>query len=254
MGMSQTGIKHWFMALRKRVPNDDVLGLEGFELTIDRPNGYYADPFILDDHLFFEDYDHKKGKISALNLKTNQFFEVLEEPWHLSYPCVFKDGSDYYMVPEAGTTQEITLYKATRWPDKWEKCHTIKKGVVYGDPQVFKYRGMWYLFVTMADNDLEVLRTRDLLGQWEPFTFKHEMNSRSAGNIFEYQGKLLRPVQDCSQLYGGAVILKELEIGETTVKEKIFSRIDPTWMPNLIGTHTINFDESYVVLDGKKIL
>lgn len=248
--MSEKSVKHWFIALKKR--GQDVMDLTGLEMSIDREHGYYADPFLLDGHLFFENYDHTKGIISCMNLKTGKIQDVLEEPWHLSYPCVFRDNSEYYMVPEAGLSGEVSLYRAKRFPDQWEKVHTLVGHIMYGDPQIFHYKNKWYLFLTQSgDNNLIVYRADDLMGDWKWFTQVQDWNQRSAGNIFEYEGKVLRPVQDCTQLYGGAIVFKELEINESTVVEKVYSRIDPTWFPNLIGTHTFNFDNNYVVLDGK---
>ena len=45
---------------------------------------------------------------------------VLEEDFHLSFPFVFKDGDDIYMVPESSKNSDIRLYKSVDFPLKWK--------------------------------------------------------------------------------------------------------------------------------------
>ncbi len=71
--------------------------------------------------------------------------------------------------------------------------------------------------------------------------------------LFLDGGRWIRPVMDCSKIYGGAMILKEIEeLTPTSFKEREIGRIDPTWASNLNGTHTLNVNEDFVVYDGRR--
>ena len=41
-------------------------------------------------------------------------------------------------------------------------------------------------------------------------------------------------------------------INKNGYKENIINRINPDWHPNIIGTHTFNYNKDYIVIDGKK--
>lgn len=242
----------WFVAHRLRSESKSIFATEKLEEIKTKNPTYYADPFLLEGYLFMEYFDQKKGVIHVMDLETKKITSVLEEDHHLSYPCVFKDNGAYYMIPEAGQSNEISLYRAQLFPFKWKKVHTILSGINYADPQIFFWKNMWYLFFTSgSDNDLVVYKCDRIFGDWKPFFKDHKLNCRSAGNLFIYQNKIVRPVQNGEHLYGGGIIFKHVEIKETSIVEQEYRRIDPTWRDDLIGCHTFNFDNKYVVFDGK---
>ncbi|MBQ0111271.1 MAG: hypothetical protein KBS41_05050 [Oscillospiraceae bacterium] len=80
-----------------------------FEL-FDLPDGQWgADPFLFEQDgqlcLFYELYleKQKKGVIAVSKWEGNNFSQpetVIEEPFHLSFPCVFKIGESVYMIPK----------------------------------------------------------------------------------------------------------------------------------------------------------
>ena len=81
----------------------------------------YADPFLFpydgELYMFFESQAvSEPGKIEAIktsDLKTFEYLgEILKEPFHLSFPFVFQDGEDIYLMPESYATEEIALYKS----------------------------------------------------------------------------------------------------------------------------------------------
>jgi hypothetical protein len=53
---------------------------------------------------------------------------VLREKFHLSYPYVFEEDGEAYMVPECGGSGGIQLYRADRFPDRWVNVSTLVKG------------------------------------------------------------------------------------------------------------------------------
>jgi len=248
----------WFISIKRR--GRDIFDLSGLKRWKTPNANYEADPFLIKEggknYLFYEDYDRRKGVISYSTiegLKVSPPTIVLETHYHLSYPQVFKEGNDFYLIPESGTERNIQLFRAVRFPDKWEPVKIIWDDGVYADSNVFKYKDKWWLFTVggSGDNNLLILESNSLLGNWKEHVRSRIPHSRGAGNIFEYQGKLIRPVQDSSKIYGGAIIFKEITLPGYT--EKIIRRIEPNWYNglNLIGTHTFNFNEDYVIIDGK---
>ena len=273
----------WFIALKKNDGN--LFNMENLH-EIPSPKGrYYADPFLFkkDDvnYVFFEDTDYEKGVISYCTIdkdfNASEPKVILERPYHLSFPCIFQDGDDIYMIPETNSEETIELYLATDFPNEWVFAAGIFKGAPIADTVVYKHKETWFLFCTaMAgrptnkegvpqehttlDDGLIILYTDDIKKGWKMHPKCEGFplfipGSRSAGNIFEYEGKLIRPIQKRDPLtgrYGYGTGFKEIEINETEYSEKILDHeILPNWHDNLIGTHTFNFNEDITVIDGK---
>ena len=242
---------------------DDIFDLSsGLEIIEPPGNKSYADPFLFGDYLFFEEFDQLKGIISCIKITNGQFkgsnkfdfsepIKVLEQPYHLSYPYIFEDKGSIYMVPETLGSNTIEIYRAKEFPYKWELLSIIMKGVASADTNIIWHDKKYYLFSTFhGDNNLEIHKAYSLFDKWTLSTRQQIVNSRNAGNIFEYQGKLIRPVQNSTkELYGYGIIFREITVDPYTEKE--IHRINPDWMEGLLGTHTFNFNDKYVVIDGK---
>ena len=97
---------------------------------IKNPKGrFLADPFVLknngENFVFVEDFllRDKKGRISAIKLDGDDYDflgVVMEEDFHLSFPFVFRDGENIYMIPESSENGDIRLYRSIDFPLKWE--------------------------------------------------------------------------------------------------------------------------------------
>lgn len=215
------------------------------------PCGKYsqADPFLIDDYIFFEQFNQVKGVISYYKIGDWKSHLALERYHHLSYPQVFKHEDAYYLLPEAGTTQKITLYKAKKFPNKWEPYKTLYKGIIYSDPTLYYHGSFWYLFFTSpGDNDLTILKSDSLEGEFKRHHVGQYIYSRSAGNIFFHKGHLIRPVQDNSKIYGGAIIFKTISLEPYT--ESILHHIFPEESQG-VGLHTYNRNDKWEVIDLK---
>src|SRR5690348_9575766 len=80
---------------------------------------FVADPFHLSlgamRYLFFEVYnaERKRGEIAYATSDDGIAWTyrsvVLREPFHLSYPCVIRDGDDVFMIPETRECESIRL-------------------------------------------------------------------------------------------------------------------------------------------------
>lgn len=233
---------------------------------------FWADPFLLEhqgrNYIFIEEfiYESRKGTIAVLEQgKDGDFIRtttVLEESYHLSYPNVFYIDNSLYMIPETGSQKNIQLYSCIEFPRKWEKVRDILKGVQASDTTVFYYENLWWIFTSVnlnrmsQDEQLYLYCTDSILsGQLtlhpgNPIAFGSEC-SRMAGNIFKRNGKMYRPAQDCSRVYGGRVVIMEIDkFTKTEYVEHPVSTIEPT--QGLIGLHTYNEGKEYFVIDAYK--
>jgi hypothetical protein len=252
--------KKYDIELNKEIEKTDYI-----EITAPN-NRYYADPhlfkFCSKTYLFFEDYDYKKGIISCIvidkDMNMTKPVKVLEKPYHLSFPYIFKDDKFIYMIPETSQNGCIELYKATRFPYKWILFQRLLKGKWASDTVIIEKNGIWWLFTTIGTNinNLTILYTYDIhSGIWHghPYNNTNKICGRMAGGIFRYDNKLIRPVQCSCPKYGYCVILYEIEIlSRTEYKEKELTRKYSNWKKYLVGTHTYSISGDLVVVDAKE--
>ena len=80
--------------------------------------------------------------------------------------------------------------------------------------------------------------------------------ARPAGKIFNFEGKTIRPSQNCTEHYGQSITLEEIEtLTEKQFKTKEFGSILPIENSDYNdGFHTINSDDGIVVFDGKRFV
>ena len=166
------------------------------------------------------------------------------------------------MIPETLANRSIELYHSVEFPGKWELIRVLKKDVDAVDTTLWIEEGVFFFFTNIAkggatvNDDLFLFYSHELCGEWTP----HPVNpictdvrrSRSAGKLFRRRGQLIRPGQDCSVRYGYACQLNRIdELSTKRYREHPVDRIEPSWRPNLIGTHTINTGASVEVVDGQ---
>lgn len=173
-----------------------------------------------------EDFDHRTGKgvISAVRFDdlgpVGAVVPVLEEPWHLSFPFPIVEGGELYLLPESSASGEVTLYRCRAFPDRWEKAATLLTGLTASDVTVFRRGGRWWMFSTVEDgrggwsDRLAIHSAPTLFGPWAPHRDLPNLvdagAARAAGRPFERDGRLFRPVQDCTRVYGGGIDVMEV--------------------------------------------
>ena len=199
----------WFIAIKEREPHflkDGYVGPDGVKIIEPAEGTYHADPFLFRNLIFFELYDYKKGVIACMEKDGSNIRVILDEPNHLSFPFLIEDEGEVYMVPETGAG-EIEIYRCLEFPDKWDFAATLARGS-FGDTTIKKIGDKYLMFSTEGDNNLVIFEARDILGPWDKIYSEAHMHSRSAGNIFEMDGKLIRPTQD-GNVYGERIYFKE---------------------------------------------
>ncbi|MFZ0592249.1 MAG: hypothetical protein WAM39_17430 [Bryobacteraceae bacterium] len=250
----------WFLAMRPH-------GAESF-WPVPKPRGSeFADPFAAEQDgrhfVFFEEVPagSARGRISALEVlgpgECDLPFPVLEAKHHLSYPAVFKNNGEWFLLPESSASHQVSLYRAARFPDNWEHCANLVENLPVVDTTPFHLDGTWYFFTTTRAPNVEtfLFYSDRLDGRWH----YHPSNpvcseavcARGAGQLFFADGKLFRPSQDHSSGYGSGIVLNEiLRLTRSEYEEWPFRTIRPDWQPGLIGTHTLNRDSLYEFVDG----
>lgn len=226
---------------------------------------YYADPFIIecDDgiYLFVESMFRYRGKgtISVAKLegqRFGEFREVLNEPFHLSYPNVFQYRNQFFMIPETSEVQQIRLYKATDFPWKWElDSILLDDGNAWVDSSLQIMDDEYYLIGFYKNSEGKTVK-RFRVNMESRQLIIADLNGlhaeRPAGNCFSVENDELRPVQKCEDYYGQGIMMYKFN---SSGEEKLLGEIKPENMMlepvvhNLTGTHTINRSEHYEVVD-----
>lgn len=230
---------------------------------------YTADPFVIDYQgdtlVFFELYDYATGKgvISMVKASENfqTFHEVLSSENHFSFPFVLEHKQSLYCIPESFESNGIQLYQYDNQLNKLIFVRTLLDGIQAIDPVLFEYDGLWWLLITLKDQPsvhLYAYYANNPFGQFLPHANNPVKSSifdaRSAGKPFTFNGKLIRPAQDCGKDYGMAVILNEItQLTSTSFKEIPFQTLKPgpEW-PFHDGLHTFNSNLDYTVIDAKR--
>ena len=222
------------------------------EDVTDVPAKFVADPFLVKEgetwNLFFEVYnnDTQQGDL-AVATSTNTWtwkYEklIIDEPFHLSYPYVFKADGEYYLIPESFEDNSIRLYKADEFPTKWSYVKTLVEGRDYVDNSIVFYNNKWWLFSSVTSNDTLYLHYADLLtGPWlehpqSPIVVDDVHKARPSGRLLIYDGKLYRFTMDIDPPVGTHQVMayEITEITPASYSEKLAQEA-PVVMPSGSG-------------------
>lgn len=278
--------EYWIIAYRKRTEKGNLLHgdrIEGFHLLSQKRFVTQADPFLYTHQgktwLFFEKQNltDMKGTLWCRNLDdaAAKPVPVLEEPFHLSYPQVFRYGKYTYMIPETRNAGEVRLYRCVQFPGKWEKVETLlelaavdttllqaaalRKGSAdWGDANADQ-DGQYYAF-TYTDRHLEIYLCRvekesfHIIEKKKIYTSEKSEVTRPGGAFLQEDGKLYRCAQNCTDYYGQELIINEIDrLDETHFEEHEYCRLSPEQIElpgvNAAGIHTYNRNEQYEVVD-----
>lgn len=261
----------WTLVLRLGgAPLDPRSPVIGSHALLKAPKGWWGDPFVVVAQerrlLFVEEMLEprlKKATIACVELTAGgarALGVALDEPGHLSFPQVFAWEGQWYMTVESGYDERVSLYRATDFPLGWARLRDLVTGRVCVDPSLHHHEGRWYLFANVAENqnntcdELFLFVADELEGPYAPHPASPIVcdvrRARMAGRLFQRNGKLIRPAQDCGPGYGNAVVFNEvLELGPTTYRERQLSRLAPCLTRSVDGCHTYNAAGGVEVLD-----
>ena len=217
--------------------------------------------------IFFEKYDRvqRKGKISVLEINQNLDIlsenDVLEEKHHLSYPYIFSHKEKNYALVESHRAKELSLYEILE-NQQLKKIKVILNDVEVIDPSIIFYENKFWLFFSIAseaNSKLCIAYSDELLGEWKMHPknpVKDDISSaRSAGEIFEHEGFLYRPAQNCLRSYGAAITINKItQLTTAEFAETEETEITPNQLGQYpLGLHNIaSLGKNLTVIDGKK--
>lgn len=181
---------------------------------------------------------------------------------HLSFPFLFESEGITYCVPESVAAGKVVIHQGDAARREWRPVCVALDGVGAVDSTLFVHGGLFWL----AYSDLEFGSQDSLCLAWaERITGpwrQHPLNpvkidvrsARPGGTPFLRDGDLIRPGQDCSCTYGGAVALNRIHIctPEAFAEETIgFIRPNPD-SPNPHGLHTLSAWGDVTLVDAKR--
>lgn len=235
-----------------------------------------ADPFMVREnytwHMFFEVMNTHTNQgdigLAISNDGFNWIYKqiILDEPFHLFYPYVFKWKNEYYMVPESYQANSIRLYKAVDFPTQWSFVGTLLDGRDYVDPSIFHFNDTWWLFTTSTTSDILRLYYADkLMGPWtehpqSPIIIGDANIARPGGRVLLFDDQIVRYTQDDIPTYGNQVLVFEItKLTTTSYEEKevsgnpILKASGTDWNTNgmhHIDPHQIGENEWVASVDG----
>lgn len=232
-------------------------GEASFRVLAGEAGSFFADPFPFPyrgkNFIFFEKYLYSKNRGCIVVVTVDRSGAVsepqivLEEPHHLSYPFVFEMDGQIWMIPESAAARNVSLYRAVEFPYRWTHVACLMEGIEGYDATPLHHQGgIWFficlrLWKSTSWDVLNLYRADSLTGSWTPHAAKPVLIdarfSRPAGAFIQHGGHTLRPVQDCSQRYGGAVTFCRLDaLGEQEFGQTPVGRI----RTGAFGCHTYN--------------
>jgi hypothetical protein len=233
------------------------------------PDRFLADPFALEHqgshYVFVEDYCYRthKAVISAYRVGhsgAERLGVVIEEDFHLSFPCVFRHAGQIYMVPESAQNGDIRLYRCVAFPMQWEVAKVLIRGLTAVDTLLFEQEGKWWMLSTpshtpdgMNDAELHLFEADSLFGEWKAHAHNPVMLDASRGR----NGGLLRngsAVYRVAQRhgfgeYGKGSTIYRIDALTPRYSETYVQDIDPHFLPGLKGTHHMHHDGGLLVFD-----
>jgi hypothetical protein len=239
------------------------------------PYRFLADPFVLRhgnlDVCFVEDYDFrtKRGKISVFEIRGNSCEELgpaLDEPFHMSYPFIFTVDNELYMCPETSEIREIRLYKCTGFPLQWSFHKTLMKDVSAVDTNIFFSQDRWWLLTTIDSSEIGELCSElhvfysDTFDSdaWTPNAKNpviFDSGRARSGGFYRDGEKLLRVFQRQGfDQYGESMGIAQIkDLGTDTYSEETVRKIEPHFVPKIVGTHSFSYDNGLLAVDFVKV-
>lgn len=227
---------------------------------------WFADPFVLDvtDEeilLLVEDYAYetKKGIISLLhiNRRTMEIAvrkELLERPTHLSFPAILRKDGHVYVYPESAGSGKLNMYEYNTEKEELTFVKTICDDVVWDSYITEAFSEPLMFTATKNDYQLDIYKWDDKklrYVSWQKISSDIK-NSRMGGAVFEYNGDMYYPAQNCEKTYGGAIDIKRLkENGEKVQVVGVEIHLESPNKRYPMGLHTLNEYKGVVVIDVK---
>ena len=252
----------WNVAYRKKTGSEPLEDTQTPFIVIPNTCRYWAaDPFVFEQdgevYIFAVLYDYLKCRgvlgYYRLNDETAGWKPVIEEDHHLSYPCIFRENGEIFILPESFESEQVYLYRAVGFPDVWERDTVLRRNVRYVDTTPFRI-GERKLALTYDDSGHRLFLLDLDNGTDAPIDLPDRERRRPAGYMDAREK--VRMAQDCAEGYGKGLILYRFKVDPTGYSEEFVKRVTPDMLRYsrklyLDGLHTYNRSEHYEVIDIK---
>lgn len=221
----------------------------GSSFSIGNPIIIDADPFLFVYNntlfLFYEDltFFNRGGTIKMVSTTdlthwTNPITILDEKDVHFSFPYIFEDEGNVYLVPETGKDGTIRLYRAINEElTAFERLNNLLERecpkdctIDLADNVIHKSNNTYYLFTSKQDKKgylLELYISQNLIGPFTKHPYSPLLHSnkfgRNGGSLIEKDNLLYRVAQDCSETYGGNIHLMQIDqLTPLSYKEHVY--------------------------------
>lgn len=246
---------HYDIAYRNN--KDDV-----FKVINNPPYGWAADPFLVEYegaiYLFAEIFLYKSERNGVIGYR--KYFGMddwgpwtitMDKHWHLSYPYVFVDNGNLYLIPESYQLEEVVLYQLVCFPNNWKKVKTIIPNVEYCDSTLLKWKdGAEYIFTFEREAISPkgkgwIYKLMDGVATEGQFISDSLEGTRCGGKVIVEGNRYIRVGQNCSREYGGGLIFYEIDSVWPNYSEHELFRVEPSniegnFKKAYCGVHTYN--------------
>ena len=235
-------------------------------------NEFWADPFIVSNnnknYVFFENYNYKtkKGKISCGKIddfKLIEIQDVLEKQYHLSYPFVFREDNNLFLMPETAENNRLEIYKCISFPNKWELYSTGFIGEKILDCSIYEdeIKQKWLFLNKKTPNSdgcsdlyiylIDSLKLDKITPHHDNPVITNSSLGRNAGPIFKEKGKVFRPSQiNIDGVYGKGLNINEIiKLNLDDYKEINSKTYFPFFKEKLKGIHHLDQKDNLFVTD-----
>ena len=273
---SATFRRQWFLGIRRRqadtLPHEDP---NPWQVIPPPPDRQWADPFVFERAgetlVFFElfRFADAKGELAVAHLERGKLSDaepILRAPHHLSYPYVFRDGTDTFMIPESGEAERVELWAATDFPTGWTPVEALLEGVPAVDASVLRHAGLYWMWVSQAggggpmDDETFLYFSDRLDSGWTAHprnpVVSDARRARPAGRPFHHGEVVIRPAQDGTGRYGSRVVFNAVDVlTPDEYRETPVGTLEPSWAgEHNLCAHTYTFDGQFEATDGLRLV
>lgn len=243
---------------------------------------WYADPVPFSDkgreYIFMEVYDklRKKGFIGVShfdkNGKLSKPVKVIEENFHMSFPHIFRYGSDVFMIPECSESGQLRIYKMGQDVLQWTLYSVFDnmEGLVDTVSYCQKHGAIYLIssqenpenkyqtrLVLLKLSNLQDKDARELKEVWRAPDYSYDV--RNAGELLKIGDTVNRVIQHSTEKeYGKYITISRLaNLGENGIQESTCKKIGigdlkfslTPFIYRAWGTHTYGETDQVVALD-----
>lgn len=235
---------------------------------------FWADPFLFqyknDTYVFFENFSYstQRGKISCGRVENENLVDitdVLNLPYHLSYPFIFQENDAIYMMPETSENNRLEIFRCKSFPDQWEIYTTAfeEEQVVDASFYLDKHNKNWLFLNKIASPNVD--RTSELhIYQVDSIRLNkiiaHKQNpviidarvARNGGAIFKIGENIFRPSQcNIHGVYGkGLNINRITKLTLDEYEEETIQKVEANFKKDFVSIHHLHQTDEMFVFDA----